>query len=232
MYVVTCPRCGTQFDENLHKCPTCQLKNRKAVCKTCGSQISADSKVCLYCGAKRRPKMTTGKILGICVLVFVVLLIEIPLISAIFDSVSDSSGDKHESASSGSSFVSEDEPQEKTPEEERAEYIAKCETFPYMDVSRYPDSYEGRPCVISGTVIQVSESFIDLFNTRTVDLRVETQEGIWYVSYNRPEGGSRILEGDEATFYGECDGVTTYIAIMGNSVTIPKLTLKYFELSE
>lgn len=231
MYYVTCPRCGTQFDENLKKCPTCHEKNRKAVCRTCGVQLSANAKSCLYCGAKRRPKMTTGKILGICALVFIVLLIEIPLISAIFGSSSDSS-EKNESVSSGSSFVSEDEPQEKTPEEERAEYIASCEPFPYMDVSRNPDSYKGKPCVVSGTVIQVSESFLDLFNTRSVDLRVETPDGVWYVTYNRQEGESRILEGDEATFYGECDGVTTYIAIMGNSVTIPKLTLEYFELSE
>ena len=83
--------------------------------------------------------------------------------------------------------------------------------------------------MFSGSVIQVSEDALNLFSTNSVDFRVETSDGIWYVSYNRPEGESRILEGDYITCYGECDGVTTYISVLGGNVTVPKLIMKYHD---
>ena len=112
---------------------------------------------------------------------------------------------------------------------EKEDYIADCSTPSYDDVARNPDNYEGRKVKISGSVIQVSESFLNIFDTNSVDFRVETPEGIWYVTYSRPEGESRILEGDYITCYGECDGVTTYISVLGSNVTIPKLIMKYHD---
>lgn len=231
MYYVTCPRCGAQFDENLKKCPNCHEKNRKAVCRTCGAQLSANAKSCLYCGAKRRPKMSAGKTVSLVFLIAFVVIIEI----AIFTSPSGSSNSPDNSAAeskqaSSAAPGSDEELQEKSPEEIRAEYIANCSTFPYEDVSRNPDKYKGQYCAVKGTVIQVAESVIDLFGVNSVTLRVEAADGIWYVDYAREEGESRILEGDEVICYGECDGVTTYIAIMGNTVTVPKLDLEYYEL--
>lgn len=231
MYYVTCPRCGTQFDENLKKCPTCHEKNRKAVCRTCGAQLSANAKSCLYCGAKRRPKMSAGMTVALVFLVAFVAIIEIAIFAS--PSGNSSSPDNPEAESKQASSAdssSNEEIQEKSPEEIRAEYIANCSTFPYEDVSRNPDKYKGQCCAVKGTVIQVAESVIDLFGVNSVTLRVEAADGIWYVDYAREEGESRILEGDEVICYGECDGVTTYIAIMGNTVTVPKLNLEYYEL--
>lgn len=231
VYYVTCPKCGTQFDENLKKCPNCHEKNRKAVCRTCGAQISASAKSCVHCGAKRRPKMTPAKTIALVLLVTLVAIIEI----AIFASPSEEST-SHDNPTVESKYTSpidsnsNEEIQEKSPEDVRAEYIATCSTFPYEDVSRNPDKYKGQSCAVKGTVIQVAESVIDLFDTNSVTLRIEAADGIWYVDYTREEGESRILEGDEVICYGECDGVTTYIAIMGNTVTVPKLNLKYYEL--
>jgi len=109
-------------------------------------------------------------------------------------------------------------------EEDRATYISQCQTYSYSDIERNPDSYEGKQVKISGEVIQVSEGILN-----TVTLRVDCGGDIWYVSYLRSEGESRILEGDSITCYGECDGVTSYITVIGSQVTIPSLDMKYYE---
>ncbi len=109
-------------------------------------------------------------------------------------------------------------------EEDRATYISQCQTYSYSDIERNPDSYEGKQAKISGEVIQVSEGILN-----TVTLRVDCGGDIWYVSYSRSEGESRILEGDTITCYGECDGVTSYITVIGSQVTIPSLDMKYYE---
>lgn len=119
--------------------------------------------------------------------------------------------------------ISTNPPQEE-PKITREEYIAQCEDLSYSDVSRNPDSYKGRKAVISGTVIQVQEGMLD-----SVIMRVQTPYGIWYVTYVRPEGESRILENDQITCYGECNGVETYIAVLGNQVTIPSMRMEYHD---
>lgn len=110
-------------------------------------------------------------------------------------------------------------------EQKKNSYIADCEELSYSAVSRDPDDYEGKKVVITGTVIQVQEGFFD-----SVTLRVETADGIWYVTYTRAEGESRILEDDQITCYGECKGVETYVALLGNAVTIPSMRMEYYDL--
>lgn len=110
-------------------------------------------------------------------------------------------------------------------EREKNAYTADCEELSYSAVSRDPEDYEGKKVVITGTVIQVQEGFFD-----SVTLRVETSEGIWYVMYTRKDGESRILEDDRITCYGECKGVETYIALLGNTVTIPSMRMEYYDL--
>ena len=110
-------------------------------------------------------------------------------------------------------------------EREKSAYTADCEELSYSAVSRNPEDYEGKKVVITGTVIQVQEGFFD-----SVTLRVETSEGIWYVMYTRKDGESRILEDDRITCYGECKGVETYIALLGNTVTIPSMRMEYYDL--
>lgn len=108
-------------------------------------------------------------------------------------------------------------------ENTREEYIAQCKTVDYNDVARNPDSYDGSKVKISGEVIQVSEGFFD-----SVTLRVDCGGDIWYVTYSRQEGESRILEGDWITGYGECDGVTSYRTVLGSQVTIPSMRMQYY----
>lgn len=107
---------------------------------------------------------------------------------------------------------------------ERDEYINQCETVKYSDVERNPDNYDGRKVKISGKVVQVSEGWFD-----SVTMRIDCSGNMWYVTYSREEGESRILEGDSITCYGECDGVTSYTTILGSQVTIPSLKMEYYD---
>lgn len=106
---------------------------------------------------------------------------------------------------------------------ERDEYIAECKTVEYSDVERNPDKYEGERIKISGSVVQVAEGWFD-----SVTLRVSAGGNMWYVTYSREEGESRILEGDNITCYGECGGVRSYTTVLGSQVTIPSLKMEYY----
>lgn len=108
--------------------------------------------------------------------------------------------------------------------EERDEYISLCQTVSYSDVERNPDNYEGTKIKFSGEVVQVAEGWFD-----SVTLRVDSGGNMWYVTYSREEGESRILEGDNITCYGECDGVKSYTTVLGSQVTIPSLKMEYYD---
>ena len=226
VYEVTCPMCGEVFDERLRKCPNCRAKNRKDVCRTCGNEISKQARKCPSCGARHIQKISDGGIIAILVTLLLVTIIQ----ERIMD-MPNNETKVHNTSIFGSSVSSEiqDETDDENEVVSRENYIAECVTVSYDDVARNPDNYDGEKVVLSGTVIQVSEDTLDLFSTNSVDFRVETTDGIWYVSYNRPEGESRILEGDYITCYGECDGVTTYISVLGGNVTVPKLIMKYHD---
>jgi len=102
-------------------------------------------------------------------------------------------------------------------------YISQCQTVNYNDVERNPDNYDGMKVKVSGQVVQVSEGWFD-----TVTLRVSSGGNVWYVTYSREEGESRILENDNITCYGECDGVRSYTNVLGSQVTIPSLKMEYY----
>ena len=108
--------------------------------------------------------------------------------------------------------------------QERSDFISQCEYLSYNDVERNPDSYKGTYVKISGSVVQVSEGW---FNS--VTLRIDCSGDVWYVTYVRNDGESRILEGDWITCYGICDGVKSYTSVLGSQITIPSLDMKYYE---
>lgn len=110
-------------------------------------------------------------------------------------------------------------------EKEMDSYSKGCEIVVYNDVERNPDNYKGKKIKISGKVIQVSEGLFD-----SVTLRLEESDGnVWYVTYQREDGESRILEKDNITCYGECDGVETYTSVLGGQITIPSMKMKYYK---
>lgn len=121
---------------------------------------------------------------------------------------------------------------EEIAEEEKAAFKASCQVYSYDEISRNPDNYKGKPAVFRGKVAQVVESSY----SSSIDLRVDVTEGSYgwwddtnYVSYTLPEGSSRILEDDIITIYGTLDGLYSYTAVLGNTITLPKLDAKYIE---
>ena len=231
VYYVTCPMCGEVFDERLRKCPNCRAKNRKDVCRTCGNEISKQARKCPACGAHHIQKLSDPEVIAIlATIIFALLVLRYTANSTNNNpKVQDTSNGIGNSVSLETSVKTDGEANAKNEEISREDYMAECAFIPYDDVARNPNSYVGDNVMFSGTVIQVSETAFDLFDSNSVDFRVETSDGVWYVSYNRPEGESRILEGDYITCYGECDGITTYISVLGGNVTVPKLIMKYHD---
>lgn len=103
------------------------------------------------------------------------------------------------------------------------EYKSLCESLDYEDILRNPDSYDGKYCIVSGTVDQVIEGFLD-----TYTIYVEDSSGNrWQCSYYYKDGESRLLEGDSVTFYGQCDGTTNSTTVLGEQVTLPDIDAEY-----
>ena len=112
------------------------------------------------------------------------------------------------------------------------EYKAECIYVSYEDIARNPDNYKGTFAVFSGQVAQVQESG----NNVVIRLNVTRgYYGIWedtvYIEYTKAQNESRILEEDIITVYGQLNGIKTYTAVLGNSISIPYLKAKYIEIN-
>lgn len=97
----------------------------------------------------------------------------------------------------------------------------------YVDLARNPDTYKGQNIVISGKVLQVSES------TKEIDLRVATDGGyddVVMVGYDPKLMSSRVLEDDVVIVYGNCIGLYTYTSTLGASISVPGLYADNIEI--
>ena len=115
-----------------------------------------------------------------------------------------------------------------------SEYKKQCKSVSYEKIARNPDDYKGELVKFTGKVEQVIEhSWIP--NEYRVSV-TKGDYGLWedvvYVKYTLPEGSSRILEGDIVTFYGECEGTTSYLSILGQTVTIPSVNAVILEQAQ
>jgi hypothetical protein len=94
-------------------------------------------------------------------------------------------------------------------------------TIPYDDLMRNADLYTGSKVTYNGEVIQVTQHDDGTFMLR---IDVTNKGAYWsdtiWVEYTGP----RVLEKDLVTLTGTFDGLTTYRAVLGNDITIPKVT--------
>ena len=117
---------------------------------------------------------------------------------------------------------------EMSPEELEQTYKSQCETISYKELERTPDNYEGRNVKFSGYVVQVCSESSSPWTYSAY--RVATSgkyDNVVMVLVDNYGSNSRILEDDYITFYGEFDGLYSYTAVRGNSITIPKVIAKY-----
>ena len=96
-----------------------------------------------------------------------------------------------------------------------------CISAEYEDVARTPSVYKNKNLVITGTVLQVAE------NGKSRVFRIADNgdyNNIWYVTYQaKTSTESRVLEYDNVTIYGICEGTKTYKSVLGQEITVPYL---------
>lgn len=128
-------------------------------------------------------------------------------------------------------------PETKPHVETKSEYINSCVEYSYKEISRQPQLYKGKRAVFTGKVLQMMEESPEINTTVALLINVTEGEYSWsdtlYAVYKRTIiKASRILDGDIITFYGEIDDLYTYESIWGQSITLPKINIKYYELIE
>lgn len=117
-----------------------------------------------------------------------------------------------------------------TAEEIESFYKNNCKTISYEKLSRSPGEYEGELVKFSGKVLQVCSEASSPFYYSTY--RVATSgsyNNVVYILVDNYGTGYRILEDDWITFYGEFVGLFTYETVRGDSLTIPKIEVEYYD---
>lgn len=159
------------------------------------------------------------------------LIIVVVLIIAAAASSGDGEGGEPATDADGQTIVTTAAPAATT--EDPAAYKAACQSLAYKDLARNPDNYKGQQVTMLGEVIQVQES------GDRVDIRIDVTKdeyGYWsdtvYVTLTIPKGEDRILEDDIIAVYGECQGQYTYESILGQSISLPRIDAKYYEIIE
>lgn len=103
------------------------------------------------------------------------------------------------------------------------DYKSLCSSLNYEEILRNPDSYDGKYCVVSGTVDQIIEGWFGSFTIFVVD----GNGNKWGCTYSYDDGESRVLEGDGVTMYGKCLGVSNTKTVLGKQVTLPHIEIEY-----
>lgn len=136
------------------------------------------------------------------------------------------------------------QPPTENPKVVEEKFKKSCQSIDFKTLSRNPDKYKGNNYKFTGEVIQVQESDSWFSGTTQVDLRVnvtkKTYEYIddvyWedtiYATVEIPEGADRILEDDIITIWGTCDGNYSYTSVLGSTISLPKISIKYYAISE
>lgn len=201
------------------------LDKNETYCPKCGTIYSRKLKKCPNCGAKNKNRKRG--VFGTILIVFGVLIV----LGALFGGGDDSSSSSSTSSSSNSS---KNEPIQEVVEISEEDYKASCGTYDYTDIARNPNNYVGKEAVFKAKVIQVVESSFG----KTITFRMDTTEGeygFWedtiYVTYKKVDDNeSRILEDDIVMVYGTLEGLETYTTVLGNQISIPKMSAKYIDL--
>lgn len=105
------------------------------------------------------------------------------------------------------------------------DYKSLCQKLGYTDILRNPDAYEGKYCVVSGTVDQVIEGWLGSYTIFVMD----GNENKWGCTYSYDDGETHILEGDSVVAYGKCNGVANTETLLGEQVTLPHISVEYWD---
>lgn len=105
-------------------------------------------------------------------------------------------------------------------------YMASCRIADYGAIAENPQKNRGKMIAVTGRVLQSVEGWFEMSF-----LRVEDENGfLWFASRQMTGGSSGLDAYDTVTLYGECTGLTTYITVEGDSITVPSIDVKYIAL--
>ncbi len=209
-------------------------------CKNCNKSIGSNVKFCWNCGAEQEVKkkgLSAGAIVGIVFLSIFIFFVCLMMISVVISFGQNGVFSQDQTTPSSTTTIQQT-PQQETPEQLAAkeqEYKEGCKTYSYKELARNPRNYIGETVKLTGEVIQVQEGY---FNGVTLRVNItkneyDFYEDTVYVEYTYPSSNSsKILEGDIITIYGEFKGEETYLAVLGNTVTIPSVEAKYITIEE
>ncbi len=112
------------------------------------------------------------------------------------------------------------------------DYKLSCKLTDYDDIARNPDKYKGENLVFIGKVVQCERIYGTSYYARvdvTVDITADYKD-IIYVTFDIPQGESKILKGDIVMLYGVCQGTETYTSVLGEEITIPAIQAAYIDI--
>lgn len=225
-------------------------------CSHCGNELKHNAKFCDSCGAcienssLSQNSETQKKKIYKRWYFWVIIVVAIMVVGGINGAINSSSSNKsnQETTVAGQSSEKETEAStttEHTTEKETQdamktenEYKDNCETIDFKTLSRNPDKYKGKDYKFEGQIIQVQESWgnkVDLRINITKEENEFLDEPLWtdtiYATVEIPDSADKLLEDDVITFWGTCDGDYTYETVMGNSISLPKIDIKYYKLN-
>lgn len=104
-------------------------------------------------------------------------------------------------------------------------FKASCPDMNYEDVQRNPDSYQDKFLKCSGTIFQIINESPD-----RAEYLLECPYGYVYLSWyeNEKLRGSRILEGDAVTVYGNFTILKTYDTLISQN-TVPEISVVFID---
>ena len=105
-------------------------------------------------------------------------------------------------------------------------YMASCRVPDYGAIIENPQKNRGKKIAVTGRVLQSVEGRFEMSFMRVED----ENGGMWFASRLLTGGSSGLDAYDTVTLYGECTGMTTYITVEGDSITVPSIDVKYIAL--
>ena len=90
----------------------------------------------------------------------------------------------------------------------------------YDQLARTPDDFINQKVKFTGKVLQVVESSSGVNGMRFAVNK--DYNHVLYIEYNQALSSSRILEDDVITIYGVAQGLFSYTATMGQTITLPR----------
>lgn len=111
-------------------------------------------------------------------------------------------------------------------EEKATAFKNECANYSYKDIARDPDQYKGSKIKFYGEIVQVCSESNGMCSYRVMLSNYD----VIYVNYVRQDGESRLLEDDNVTVYGLCNGLYSYTSVQGAKITIPCVDACYIDL--